>query len=204
MARRLSLRLVLFSLVTLGMSAPAFALNVVNTSWTVQCIFSPTCSVTVTDYGADFAVPGGSGNGRLQSRIFQSQDGRWVYEYRINMTQVAGLTYVPYADYLAVYDWGTPHQYDFNSDGIATDHVFNITSGGCSPCTKTITSAFLVSGIWTYFYASGAVYAGSFPGNGESTYFFGLVSDEAPVLRTIYVHLDTGWVAVQGYAPPTP
>jgi len=197
---RISLRIVLFSLVTLAMSAPVFALNVVNTSWTVQCIFSPTCSVTVTDYVADFAVSGGSGNGWLQSRIFQSQDGRWVYEYRINMTQVAGLTYPPYADYLAIYNWGTPHQYDFNSDGIATDDVFNITSGGCA-CTKTVTSAFL-SGGYTYFYASGRVYSGSAPGNGESSYFFGLVSDQAPVLRTVWVHLDSGWVSMQGYAPP--
>jgi hypothetical protein len=196
---RISLRIALFSLVSLALSAPAFALNVVNTSWTVQCIFSPTCSVSVTDYVAEFAVSGGSGNGRLQSRIFQSQDGRWVYEYRINMTQVAGLTYPPYADYLAIDRWGTPRQYDFNSDGISTDDVFNITSGGIG--TKAVTSAFPV-GTWTYFYVSGGVYSGSAPGNGESSYFFGLVSDQAPVLRTVWVHLDSGWVSMQGYAPP--
>lgn len=195
-------RLFLFSIAALAVSAPAFALNVVNTSWTVQCIFSPTCSVTVTDYATDFAVPGGSGNGRLQSRVFQSQDGRWVYEYRINMTQVAGLTYIPYADYLAISQWGTFQPYDFNSDGIATDHVFNITSGGCSPCTKSVTSAFPVAPNWTYWHVSGLVYAGSYIGGGESTYFFGQVSTAAPVLRTLYVHLDSGWVAVTGYAPP--
>jgi hypothetical protein len=196
---RISLRIALFSLVSLAVSAPAFALNVVNTSWTVQCIFSPTCSVTVTDYVAEFAVSGGSGNGRLQSRVFQSQDDRWVYEYRINMTQVAGYTSPPYADYLAIDRWGTPRQYDFNSDGISTDDVFNITSGGVG--TKAVTSAFPV-GTWTYFYVSGNVYAGSYPGNGESSYFFGLVSDQAPVLRTVWVHLDSGWVSMQGYAPP--
>jgi hypothetical protein len=199
---RISLRIVVFSIAALALAAPVFAAyNVVNTSWTVQCIFSPTCSVTVTDYVATFPVSGGSGNGRLQSRIFQSQDGRWVYEYRINMTQVAGITYFPYADSLAIYNWGTPFQYDFNSDGIATDHVFNITSGGCSPCTKTVTAAYVSAG-YTYLSATGRVYAGSFPGNGESTYFFGLVSDQAPVLRTVWVHLDTGWVSMTGYAPP--
>jgi hypothetical protein len=193
---RVSLRIALFSILALAMSAPAFAAyNVVNTSWTVQCIFSPTCSVTVTDYVATFAVSGGSGNGKLQSRIFQSQGGRWVYEYRINMTGVSGILYVPYADSLAIYNWGTPFQYDFNSDGNATDHVFNITSGGCYPCTKTITSSYL-SGGFTYFSSSGGVYAG------ESTYFFGVVSDQAPVLRTVWVHLDSGWVSMQGYAPP--
>ena len=185
----------------MAIAAPAFAYNVVNTSWTVQCIFSPSCSVTVTDYGADFAVSGGSGNGHLQSRIFQSQDGRWVYEYRINLTQVGGLTYIPYADYLAIYNWGTLQQYDFNSDGNATDQVFNITSGGSG--TKPVTSAFLSSG-YSYFYLNNPVYAGSYPGNGESSYFFGMVSTQAPVLRTVWVHLDSGWVSMTGYAPPLP
>jgi hypothetical protein len=35
---------------------------------------------------------------------------------------------------------------------------------------------------------------------GESSYFFGLVSDQAPVLRTVWVHLDSGWVSMNVYA----
>jgi hypothetical protein len=201
-----SIRIVLFSLITLALSAPAFAYNVVNTSWTVQCLFSTTCTVYVTDYGSDFAVPGGSGNGRLQSRIFQGQPGtvgagKWVYEYRINMTPVGGIVNLPYADQLAIDRWGTIRQYDYNSDSIATDHVFNIASGGTG--TKPVTSAFL-SYPWTYLVVGSRVYAGNYPGGGESSYFFGLVSDQAPVLRTVWVHLDSGWVAVTGYAPPLP
>ena len=198
---RISLRLALFSLVALAMAAPAFAYNVVNTSWTVSCIFSPTCSVTVTDYVAEFPVSGGSGNGRLQSRIFQSQDGRWVYEYRINLTYVAGTTYIPYADQLAIYQWGTLQQYDFNSDSVSTDEVFNITSGGVG--TKAVTSAWL-TGSFSYFDLNNPVAAGSYIGGGESSYFFGMVSTQAPVLRTVWVHLDSGWVYMQGYAPPLP
>ena len=202
---RNSLRVVLFSLVSLALAAPAFAYNVVNTAWTVQCLFSPTCGVTVTDYGYDFAVSGASGTGRLQSRIFQGQAGtptagKWIYEYRINMANAVGIGYTPYVSRLAIYSWGTPRQYDYNSDGIATDHVFNITSGGCA-CDKTVTAAYL-SGAWTYFDLSNPVYSGSFPGDGESSYFFGLVSDYAPVLRTMWVYTDSGWVSVQGYAPP--
>jgi hypothetical protein len=197
---RVSLRIALFSILALAMSAPAFAAyNVVNTSWTVNCIFSPTCSVTVTDYVASFAVSGGSGNGQLQSRIFQSQDGRWVYEYRIIMTGVGGLTYPPYADQLAIYQWGTLQQYDFNSDGVATDQVFNVTSGGLG--TKAVTTATLAGG-WSYFNLSNPVYAGNYPGGGESSYFFGMVSTQAPALRTVWVHLDSGWVSMIGYAPP--
>ena len=199
-------RMVLFPLVALALSAPAFAYNVVNTAWTVHCLFSTSCSITPTDYVASFAVSGGSGNGQLQSRVFQGQAGstaagKWVYEYRINLAPVAGLTYVPYADQLAINTWGTLRQYDYNSDSVATDQVYNITSGGSG--TKPVTSAYF-SSPWSYFVLSNPVYAGSYPGGGESSYFFGLVSDQAPVLRTVWVHLDSGWVSMNGYAPPLP
>jgi len=202
----LSRRMVLFSLVTLALAAPAFAYDVVNTSSSVNCIFSTTCSVGVTDYISEFAVSGGSGNGRLQSRIFQGQpgskaEGKWIYEYRINLTPVAGLTYLPYVNYLAIDRWGAIREYDYNFDGIYTDDVFNVTIGGIG--TKAVTSAFL-SSPWTYFYLSNPVYAGSYPGGGESSYFFGLISDRAPVLRQMWVHTDSGWVSVMGYAPPLP
>jgi hypothetical protein len=201
-----SIRMLLLSLVVLALAAPAFAYNVVNTSWTVQCLFSPSCTVYPTDYVANFAVSGGSGNGRLQSRVYQGQAGsaaagKWIYEYRIDLGPVAGILSVPYANQLAIDSWGTVRQYDYNSDSVATDHVFNITSGGLG--TKAVTSSYL-SAPWTYFVLSNPVYAGSFPGGGESSYFFGLVSDQAPVLRTVWVHLDSGWVSMQGYAPPHP
>jgi hypothetical protein len=201
-----TVRMVLLSLVALTLAAPVFAYDVVNTSWTVQCLFSPTCSVTVNDYVSDFAVSGGSGNGRLQSRIYQGQAGsaaagKWIYEYRINMTPVGGIVYAPYVDQLAIANWGPVLTYDYNSNGIVTDDVFNITSGGIG--SKAVTSAFL-SSPWTYFVLSNPVYSGNYPGGGESSYFFGLLSDQAPVLRSMWVHTDSGWVSVMGYAPPTP
>jgi hypothetical protein len=196
----------LLSLLTLALATPLLAYDVVNTSWTVQCLFSPTCSVTVTDYVSTFAVSGGSGDGRLQSRIYQGQAGsaaagKWIYEYRIDMGPVGGLTYMPYADELAIASWGPVLTYDYDGNGIVTDDVFNITSGGVG--SKAVTSAF-VSSPWTYFVLNSRVYSGSYPGGGESSYFFGLLSDSAPVLRTMWVHTDSGWVSVTGYAPPTP
>jgi hypothetical protein len=201
-----SFRTFLLSLVVLALAAPTFAYNVVNTSWTVQCLFSTTCSVTVTDNVSEFAVSGGSGNGRLQSRIYQGQPGsvaagKWIYEYRINLGPVGGIVYTPYADQMAIASWGTLRQYDYNSDSVATDHVFNITSGGIG--SKAVTFAFL-SSPWSYFVLNNPVYSGNYPGGGESSYFFGLVSDQAPVLRTVWVHLDSGWIATTGYAPPLP
>jgi hypothetical protein len=192
--------MVLFSFVTLALAAPVFAYNVVNTSWTVNCLFSTSCSVGVTDYVSEFAISGASGNGRLQSRIFQGQAGstaagKWVYEYRINLGSVHGILYPPYVDYIAIDSWGALRAYDYNGDANATDEVFNVTSGGVG--TKAVTSSFLWSP-WTYFVLSSPVYVG------ESSYFFGLVSDRAPVLRQIWVHTDSGWVSVTGYAPPLP
>ena len=71
------------------------AFNVVNTSAPqYDCIFTTAnpCIVTVTDYSASFMSVGAA---KLQSRIFQGQTGstaagRWCYEYRIDLTLVAG------------------------------------------------------------------------------------------------------------------
>lgn len=200
------IRSVLFSLVTLALAAPLFAYDVVNTSWTVNCLFSPSCSVTVTDYISEFGINGGSGNARLQSRIFQGQPGstaagKWIYEYRINLAPVGGIVNVPYVDQLAIQSFGTVLTYDYNANGIVTDDVFNVTSGGVG--TKPVTTAFLTAP-WSYFVLNNRVYAGNYPGGGESSYFFGLLSDQAPVLRAVWIHTDSGWISVTGYAPPLP
>ncbi|MGZ5432334.1 MAG: hypothetical protein ACXW5U_19155 [Thermoanaerobaculia bacterium] len=66
--------------------------------------------------------------------------------------------------------------YDYNFDFVATDQVFVVTAGGI----------------------------GSFPGDGESSYFFGLVSSYPPVTKTGWVYTDAGWVTVNVYAPQVP
>jgi hypothetical protein len=177
------------------------AYNVVNTSWTVNCVFNTTCVNYVTDYTSPVL-----GSGFLQSRIYQAAPGstaagKWVYRYRVDLSQVVGVTYPPSVDQVAVYNWGPLKQYDYNFDSNATDQVFVVTSGGAG--TIGLASSYLFFG-WSYFNFSSPVYAGSFPGDGDSSYFFGLVSDYPPVLRNISVHTDTGWVTVTGYAPQLP
>lgn len=199
---RFSVRLVSLSVLVLAIAAPAMAYNVVNAaSPGVACIWSPTCSSSVTDYSSPLM-----GSGFLQSRINQGQAGspaagKWVYRYRVDLRQVAGITYVPYVDEVAISNLGAVRQYDYNSDSVATDQIFNITSGGIG--TKPVTSSFIFFS-WSYFVFGSPVYAGSYPGGGESSYFFGFISDYAPVLRSISVHTDTGWVTVTGYAPSAP
>lgn len=201
---RLSLRRFSLFVLAAALAVPAMALNVVNTSSNVNCIF--TTAVPCTNYVTDHVSTYMGGAARLQSRINQATpgstaSGKWVYRYRIDMTQVAGITYPPYSDQLAIYNFGPVPAFDYNFNGFATEHVFNVTVGGLG--TKAVTSA-PVGGGWTYFNLSDPVYAGSFPGDGESSYFFGIVSDYPPVIRTVWVHTDTGWVAVTGYAPDYP
>lgn len=195
-------RLSLVSLFIVSLAAvPAMAYNVANSSWTEVCVFSTTCSITVTDYSSPVL-----GNGFLQSRIYQGQPGstgagKYVYEYRVDLRQVVGSTYPPSVDYVAIYNAGPLLQFDYNFDANATDQVFVITSGGTG--TKGLSSAFLVSP-WSYFQFSSPIYAGSYPGGGESSYFFGFASNYPPTLRNISVHTDSGWVTVTGYAPNVP
>ncbi len=201
---RFSARSVSFLVLAAALAAPAMALNVVNASAPqYNCIFTTAtpCTITVTDYVASFM----GGSAKLQSRIFQGQAGstaagKWCYEYRIDLTQVVGITYVPWATELAIYNFGPVRQYDYNFDGNATDDVFNVSSGGTG--TKPVTSAF-VSGGFPYW-ALNTVYGGSYPGGGESSYFFGVVSDYPPTLRTVWVDTDSGWVSMTGYAPQYP
>ena len=65
------------------------------------------------------------------------------------------------------------------------------------------TSAPFLSGGYSYWVLN-PVAGGSYPGGGESSYFFGVVSDYPPTLRTVWVHTDTGWVSMTGYAPQYP
>lgn len=197
---RLSLRVVLVLLV----AAPAFGYNVVNTSSSVGCLFSPSCTNFPTDHNYDFAVAGGSGLARLQSRYYQGQPGsvaagKWVYRYRITLENVTATgSLLPYADALGISNFGLPRQYDYNFDTIATDHVFNVTVGGAG--SKGVTSSWALFGI-TYFFYENFVFAGTSPGTGESSYFMGVVSDDPPVLRQLSVRTNGGWVSVWGYAP---
>ena len=204
MSYRFSLRIALI----LALAAPAFGgYNVVNTSSSVNCLFSTTCTVSPTDYVYDFAITGGNGHAHLQSRIYQGQPGsvaagKWVYRYRIDLEDVTATgSILPYADALAISGFGPLRQYDYNFDTVATDHVFNVTVGG--PGTKAVTSSYTLFG-WTYFNYADPVYAGTSPGTGQMSYSFGVVSDYFPILRELRIHTSTGWLTVWGYAPSYP
>jgi hypothetical protein len=197
-----SLRTISLLVLTLALAVPMMALNVVNTSApSINCVFSTTCSIVVNDMGSN--LPNG---GRIQSRIFQGQPGspmagKWVYEYRVNMANAVGFTYVPYVDGMYIVGWGPVLAYDYNFDSIYTDQVFVVTAGGIGTVGLSSVNVFWGA---TFFNLSSPVYGGSFPGDGESSYFFGLVSNYAPTVKTAQVHMDNGYAAVNVYAPNVP
>jgi len=200
-------RIITLSVLALVLAVPVLGLNVVNTSAPqINCVFTTAspCSITVNDLVS--TLPNG---GKVQSRIFQGQPGstaagKWVYEYRLIMTHVGAVGYPPYISDMSISNWGPVLQYDYNFDGDATDHVFQITSGGLG--NKSLAS---VSQFWgiTFFNMAEPIYAGSYPGGGDSSYFFGLVSNYPPAVRTATVYIDDiagGSATVNVYAPSVP
>lgn len=197
-----SLRIATLLVLALGLSIPAMALNVVNTSApSINCVFSTTCTVVVNDMGSN--LPNG---GRIQSRVFQGQPGsplagKWAYLYRVNMANAVGFTYIPYVDGMYIAGWGSTVAYDYNFDSNYTDQVFVVTAGGIGTVGLSSVNVFFGA---TFFNLSAPVYGGSFPGDGESSYFFGMVSSYPPTVKTAQVHMDNGYAAVSVYAPQVP
>ena len=201
---RLSLRTLGLSALVLVFAVPAMAYNVVNTSAPqINCPFNTTCTVTVTDMGS--LIPGTNG-GKIQSRIFQGQPGsplagKWCYEYRVSMTNAVGITVIPYVTSMSIANFGPIISYDYNFDATSTDQVFVVTSGGIG--TVGLASSYVFFGI-SFFNLSSPVYGGSFPGDGESSYFFGVVSNYAPTTGTATVQTDHGSETVSVYVPNHP
>ena len=58
----------------------------------VNCVFDPSCKLTVADTVGDISVPGVTGKAVLQSRTFSGAagapgEGLTGYDYRIDLTQ---------------------------------------------------------------------------------------------------------------------
>lgn len=197
--QRSLIRLVLFTLVATAFGSQAMALNQVNVGApAINCVFSSTCSVVVND----MTTPIFNG-GFVQSRVFQSQagtqaNGKWVYEYRIDMRYVNPPLNVPYVDSIQFpYSGGVP-SLDYNGDGIYTDQVFVVTSGGTGTIAPS-SNGYLWGIVWFNF--SPAVWAGYTPGTGESSYFWGMTSNYAPHVVNATIGTSNGDMTVQVYAP---
>src|SRR5207237_1686932 len=121
---------VLIALAALPLIAQAIAYRIVNVNApSVNYVFNHTGTVTVTDKPSPVL-----GSGFVQSRIYRSEaaspaHGKYVYEYRVDLTNVVGITAPRWVSAMSV-DFGGVDTLDFNRDGHASEEVFVITSGG--------------------------------------------------------------------------
>lgn len=176
------------------------ALTFVNAdAHAVACIFSTTCSVTVTDTTGSIPFPPGvTGTGLLQSRSFTGGAGspgagKNVYEYRVDMTQAVSSGEVPCVTDVAV-DFGPTTRFSYDGTGTLYD-VYVITSGGIGSVGLYDVSR---TGNSIDFTFNQPVCAGPTPGSGKTSYFFGLASVSPPHSVTAHV----GWPGLDPLAVP--
>ena len=161
------------TLLLLAGTAAAQPLTVVHVSApAINCVFNPACKVTVQDLSAPIWT-----KGFLQSRNYKAAPGApaagfYVYEYRIDLRDVAGITSIPSISTLTV-DFGPNAKFDFNGNG-TKDDVFVVTKGGLG--NVDVASAVRSGTNITFTFKSPGVGGGAAPGKGDSTFFFGLVS----------------------------
>ncbi|MFC1569871.1 hypothetical protein ACFL4L_06515, partial [bacterium] len=147
----------------------------------INCIFDQDCTIPVQDSTDDFVLIGMSGNAFLQSRTFPPGEsgttgaGLNAYVYRIDCRNMVGLTHISGVIKFTI-DFGPITKLDYNGDG-NIDDVWVTTVGGLGNITPNSAE---VSGNQIIFEFSPGVAAGSGPGNGDSSYFFGLASTSPP------------------------
>jgi hypothetical protein len=167
----------------------------------INCVFSPSCSVTVSDFSAPFW-----GKGFLQSRVIQGApgspaEGMWVYLYRVDLAQAAipGAPSIPNVQAVEIDIGPVVNTLDFDGDGVAGEQVFAITQGGMGvmPPHKAVREGRVIT-----FHLWPGVVAGHDGGAGSSTTFFGVVSRAGPRSVTATLRAPSaGDVVVEARAP---
>jgi hypothetical protein len=187
----------------LGTGAEAAPLTVVNVGApAVNCVFNQTCKVTVTDSIGALALPGASGNARLQSRTYVGKPGapasdKTAYVYRLDLTQAVGIVNIPCVSALRL-DFGAVTNLDYDKNG-TLEQVFVVTSGGLG--SVGLASADKLGNVIT-FNLSAPVCAGSSPGKGDTSFFFGLATATSPKPATAQVRVTGGaWIDVAARVP---
>lgn len=181
----------------------AAPLKVVNVSApAINCVFNPTCTVTVNDTSDNIAMSTG-GTGFLQSRTYKGAAGSpgvglFAYEYRIDLRNAVGLTAISCIDWITISFGPAVSTLNYGADA-KPDQVFVVTGGGIG--TIGIASA-VQTGSKIKFKFTSPVCEGGSPGKGDSSFFWGLVSKTPAqfVTATLY---ETGGVThtVKARAP---
>jgi hypothetical protein len=186
MMKRLSLALLL-CLIPLAVAAAP--LKVVNVSApAINCVFNPTCTVTVNDTSDNVSMSTG-GTGFFQARTYPGAPGApaaglFAYEYRLDLRNAVGATAISCVDWISMSFGPVVSSLDFNADR-KPDQVFVVTGGGIG--TIGIASA-IQTGSVIRFNFTAPVCEGGAPGRGDSSFFWGLVSKTPAKFVTATLH----------------
>jgi len=160
-----------FALSLVPFAAEAGPLTIVNVGApAVNCVFNPSCTITVTDSIGNFTPPGDSGSARLQSRTYVGVAptpgaGLGGYDYRVDLTSVQGAVAANCVKALSV-DFGPVVPLPYSPKG--KFDVFVVTSGGLG--SVGLASAVQTGTKIVFTFSGGGVCPGA------TSYFFGLAS----------------------------
>ncbi len=146
----------------------------------ISCLFDKSCRVTVHDTSSAIPLPA-SGTMFLQSRTYQGSkgseaEGIYAYEYRIDLRDGIGITYIPCITSMRITFTPIHAGLDYDKDG-SPDQIFVVTKGGMG--NIAISSAEKKGDTITFTFET-PVCVGGQAGKGDSTYFFGLTSPRPP------------------------
>ena len=169
-----ALPILAFAVASLPLAAEATTLSVVNVGApAVNCVFSVTCTMVVTDSIGNVTPPSDIGVGRLQSRTSPGllpapAGGKMDYEYRIDLTSVSAPVVQNCVTKMTV-AFGPVVKMPY-PPGPLRD-VYVVTSGGLG--SVGVTSATQVGNVITFNFGTPAS-GGVCPG--QTSFFFGLTS----------------------------
>ena len=170
----------------------AAPLKVVNVSApAINCVFNPTCTVTVNDTSDNVTLSAG-GTGFLQSRTYRGAAGSpaaglFAYEYRLDLRNAVGALNIACINWMTISFGPVVGSLNYGGDA-KPDQVFVVTGGGIG--TIGIASA-IQTGSNIRFNFTSPICEGGAPGKGDSSFFWGLVSKQPPKFVTATLH-ETG------------
>ena len=168
----------------------------------INFVFDNDGSIVVNDTTDDILLNGMEGTGFLQSRTLPVgetgtvAEGLYGYEYRIDLREVAGILNIVCISSFSI-EFGPVSSLDYDGDG-DLDDVFVITTGGLGNISPTSVT---VSGDTLTFNFSPGICAGNAPGNGDSSFFFGLTSAFPPCFVQSEIIADGTSYSIEARAP---
>jgi hypothetical protein len=191
---------ILSGIVLTLLALPASAFNIVSASAPeVNDVFTNDGVVTCDQDRSEELYT----NGWLVSRVYEGEagspaEGKWVYEYRVDMIDATDPAGIPEIESVDIYV-GPVEQYDYNFDSTSTDEFYVVTSGSYGSIGISSITTLLYGDLRFTF--STNVAGGGGAGLGQASYAFGFISDHGPHLIYGNVNTAAGPMAVPVWAP---